>query len=67
MYDASSLQMRRLPGDFQLEPLIPKPTAEDVRALEARAKEVMAAQVASSSSTQDVDAKLVKIFSAQHC
>ena len=60
MYDVSSLQMRRLPEDLHLKPLIPKPTAEDIEALEARASEVAAAQAASSSGTQNAPAKLWK-------
>ena len=40
LYDVSSLQMRRLPDDLHSKPLIPKPTAEDIKALEARAHEV---------------------------
>ena len=46
--------------DSHLGPLIPKPTAEDIRTLEARAREVTAAQAASSSGPQDADAKLWK-------
>ena len=60
LYDVSSLQMRRLPDDLHLEPLIAKPTAENIKAPETRANEVAAAQAASSSGTQDADAKYWK-------
>ena len=47
MYDIDSLQMRRLLEDFHIKPKIPRPTAEDLKALDA------ATNAASSSNNAD--------------
>ena len=60
LYDVSSLQMRRLPDEPQLEPLIPNQQHKAYEHLKHRAGTTEQAASASSSSTQDVDAKIWK-------